>query len=108
MVAWSASKTTPRFSVLVGDGSHLDHVAAVGDGDNEPGVVEVAGGPMLEERGKRFVDAAADSHDMLTRAERYPQQLDGAHHGLISPARSASTTARAVMGVHRPRISTSK
>ena len=69
---------TPLLAVLVGDRCHLDRVAAAGDGDDESGVVEVAGWTMLDERSQRFEGAATDAHDVLTGAERYSQEFDRA------------------------------
>jgi hypothetical protein len=68
---------------------HLDHPPAVGQGDLERRVVEVAARPVRRPCGDRLVDAPVEAHDVPARAERQPVEVDGGVHGMQPAALAA-------------------
>jgi hypothetical protein len=74
---------TALLPTSVGYGSHLDHVSAVGNDDDEGGVVQLARAAMLEERAERLEESLADPQEVLPGAK-----------GIHTSSTDAATTRR--------------
>ena len=69
---WSFCHNPPCFSMVIGDRGHFDGVSAFGNGDDESGMVDVAGWSPLQQGRNGFERLATEFHHPLPGAKRDP------------------------------------